>query len=255
MSASALSAVWRPAPAALTLEAGCVDVWLADIEPESRQVAAHRKLLSNGERARARRFLHDSKRKEYIVTRGLLKGLLLNPGGIDLSGRDFDYNAYGKPCLPGRSAGSELAFNVSHAHGMALIALTLGGNLGVDLEKIRARVDWRALAERFFSKAEYQALQACPPARRQQSFFTCWTRKEALVKGVGAGIAHGFDNFDVSLDPHETRCSTILRGPHAATAEWTITSLPTPPPYSAAVALDRPRYRVRTWRISAPETR
>ena len=81
--------------------------------------------------------------------------------------------------------GEVIAFNVSHSHGLALVALTLGGRLGVDLEKIRTKVEWRSLAQQYFSGAEARALDRYPRDSCMRAFFTCWTRKEGLRQGAG----------------------------------------------------------------------
>ena len=44
-----------------------------------------------------------------------------------------------------------------------------------------------------------------------KAFFTCWTRKEAFVKALGAGIAYGLKEFDVSIDPDEAYAALTIR--------------------------------------------
>ena len=71
------------------------------------------------------------------------------------------------------------------------------------IELIRSEFDGERIAERFFSPAEIDALQALPEEERGVAFLTCWTRKEAFLKAWGDGLTLALDSFDVSLAPNE----------------------------------------------------
>ena len=77
-----------------------------------------------------------------------------------------------------------MAFNVSHSHGLALVALTLEGRLGVDLEKIRPEVEWRSLAQHYFSDAEVQVLDRYAEDIGLKAFYTCWTPQGSFRQGA-----------------------------------------------------------------------
>jgi 4'-phosphopantetheinyl transferase len=61
-------------------------------------------------------------------------------------------------------------------------------DVGVDVELIRADADLDGIAAKFFTRAEQDALASLPPAQRLAASFHCWTRKEAYLKGIGAGL-------------------------------------------------------------------
>ncbi len=242
-----MTSVWQTTPRDLEISSTHVDVWLTSTDPGEEQVQKYKKLLSATEIARADKFVPGHKRREYIITRGVLKQVLSRVTGLDASGLDFSYGDHGKPYLDINRAGKNIAFNVSHSHGMALVAITLGGRLGVDVEKIRPELDWLDLAERYFSASEYQALSKCPNDSSLMSFFTCWTRKEAFVKAVGDGIARGLSEFDVSIDPDESAGLLNIRWQGEDAAEWSIKNIPIHGDYVAALAVDRPDCLVRLW--------
>ena len=98
---------------------------------------------------------------------------------------EFVANREGKPRLPG----SDLRFSASRSAGIAVLAISREVEVGVDVEVIRAIDDLDRLARRFMSASERAALAARPAARRQAGWFDCWTRKEAYVKGIGAGLS------------------------------------------------------------------
>ena len=240
---------WQVQPDELALSPHYVDIWLTSTELGEERVRAYAETLTGLELARARKFKSAAKYREYVITRGLLRNTLHKVAGLDLAGADFSYGEHGKPGLDGIGAAGTLAFNVSHSHGLALVALATDGRLGVDLERIRPEVEWRELAQRYFSEAEYRALQAqvdTKDARRR--FFTCWTRKEAFVKALGAGVSYGLKEFDVSVAPDEGRISLTLRVDNEDANAWLLKNIPVPPGHTAAAAIDRPTCDFRLWR-------
>ena len=243
-----MTETWQTEPSDLGISPQHVDIWLTSTELGEEQARAYRESLSQGELARAQKFESDAKYREYIVTRGLLRQVLTSMAGLDIAGVDFLDGEHGKPCLDSRVAGETIAFNVSHSHGLALVALTPEGRLGVDLEKIRPEVDWLPLARRYFSGTEFRALDEFPEDLRLKAFFTCWTRKEAFVKALGAGVAYGLKEFDVSIDPDEAYAALTLRRPDEDAARWLIKNIPVPGNHVAALALDRPACHFRLWR-------
>ena len=239
---------WKIAPEGLEISADHVDVWLASTDPGELQIRAYKALLSPAELERLEKFRVEFKHREYIVSRGLLRRVMTKMTGLDVAGVDFDYGEHGKPSLPGRAESGSAAFNVSHSHGLALVALTLGGRLGVDLEKIRPKVEWRSLAEHYFSEAEIRALDGYSDEAGLKAFFTCWTRKEAFVKALGGGISYGLKEFDVSIDPDEARAALTIRAEDEDASRWLIKNLPVPASHVAALALDRSACELRLWR-------
>src|SRR6185312_15132982 len=116
---------------------------------------------------------------------------------------DFSYGPQGKPALGARWDHSGIDFNVSNSHEMALCAVALKCELGVDIEHVREGRDHAGLAERFFAPHEVATLGGLPADQRTLAFFKCWTRKEAVLKAVGTGIAFPLDRLVVTLAPHD----------------------------------------------------
>ena len=242
-----MEALWKTTPADLALSPDRVDIWRTRIELSDAAVEEYFALLSRHERDRANRFTFPGKRREYIVTRGLLRhrlGRLLAtaPESIKL-----EYGDRGKPCYAGKWREHAINFNVSHSHGMGLIAITLDREIGVDVEKIRLQVDFEKLAERYFSPGEALALRAVAPEQRAAAFYACWTRKEAFVKALGKGIAFGLAEFSVSIDPGEPHPSLTTHWDRHAAEEWSLLSLDVDSEYLAALAVAGNGVEVRCW--------
>jgi 4'-phosphopantetheinyl transferase len=131
-----------------------------------------------------------------------------------------------------------LRFNLSHSQGLALFALVLDRNVGVDVEALRTLPNAEQIAERFFSPAERAAFRALPPDQRQLAFFRCWTQKEAFIKALGEGLSLALDRFDVSVSPHEAARLLRVDGDAERASRWVMQSLDPGPGFLGALACD-----------------
>jgi 4'-phosphopantetheinyl transferase len=159
------------------------------------------RLLSADEGERAGRFAFERDRRRYVVARARLRQLLGERLGAAPESLRFVYHAHGKPALARCPGQRDLRFNVSHCGEVAAYAFADGREVGVDIEEVRALPDADALAMRFFSPDERAAYLSLPRQARPRGFFNCWTRKEAFVKALGAGLSQPLDAFDVSRAP------------------------------------------------------
>ena len=130
------------------------------------------------------------------MARGTLRALLGRFLDADPRSLSFAYGPHGKPALEG----VPLAFNLSHSADLALIALAREGELGVDVEAIRERVNIEEVATTF-APPETAALLAVPEEARRDAFFAAWTRKEAYIKAIGTGFSLAPHRFVVSVAP------------------------------------------------------
>jgi len=158
--------------------------------------------LSPDERERAEKFLFDHARTTFILTRGVLRAVLGAFTGKDPSEIAFVYETHGKPVLQGE-AENKIHFNVSHTKEKALIAVTRVGDVGIDVEYIRALKYGSRIAERFFAEEEIKSLRALPKRLQRKAFFTCWARKESFIKAKGGGLTIPLRSFAVSVDPRK----------------------------------------------------
>ncbi len=135
-------------------------------------------------------------RVEFVQSRGTLRsvlGLLLSREPARLP---IQLAAGGKPLLEDAA----LAFSVSHSGEWLLYGFTRSPWIGVDVEQVRPLPSALGLAARFFTERERDALAQLQGDALQQAFFTCWTRKEAYLKGCGAGVGAALGEIDVGFD-------------------------------------------------------
>ena len=218
-----------------------IHLWRARCD-EGHEPLHYLELLSPDEKERAGRFAIDGARRDFVVSRGMLRDLLaayLNTRPRDIALR---YGVYGKPSVSQNGAESTVRFNVSHSKGFALFAFSLEAEVGVDVERIRAEFPGREIAERFFSEQEVAALGKLAPELSSEAFFTCWTRKEAYVKARGGGLQIPLRSFSVGLEEDEDQQIVDERG-----KEWSIYAFEPGTGFAAAVAAEGRGWRLKYW--------
>ena len=115
---------------------------------------------------------------------------------------EFRTGPMGKPALV--QTFTDLRFNLSHSGDIALIAVTRGREVGVDVERVQRDIEFDPIVEHYFDPTEAWDLRTAPPHERVGKFFDLWTRKEACVKaeGTGLGLKTRTDRFGVrNLSP------------------------------------------------------
>lgn len=196
------------------------------------------RVLSEDEVARVGRFVLEEARSRFRAVRAALRILLGAELGLAPEAVEFEVSSSGKPLVQeGNSRGVQ--FNVSHAGGLALIAVTLGRRVGVDIEIERTMPDAPSIVDRFFAEPERAAFRALAPNKQHASFFAVWTRKEAFAKATGRGIADSLHRFAVTVDPDQAPRLELIDWPEVDKArDWRIVDLPAPPGYSSALAVE-----------------
>ena len=223
-----------------------VHLWAVDLDTGRAQVARLAKLLSNDERQRAERFHFDRDRRRFIVARGALRTLLGLQAQLSPSRVTFAYGPKGKPSL---THAPDLHFSLSHSSEQAVIALTFGGPVGVDIEQLREIEDAEDLARRFFSPQEVESFLSIAAERRGRAFFNCWTRKEAFVKALGEGLSLALDSFDVSLSPGEPARLLAIDGEPQKAQQWCLTRLDLGTDFAGTLATRWSPPTVAAWRL------
>ena len=92
-------------------------------------------------------------------------------------------------------------FNLRHSGDNIALLLSDEGEVGCDIEVIRPRENWQALANAVFSVAEHAELEREDPETKLSAFWGIWTRKEAIVKQRG-GSAWQIVSIDSTSQTH-----------------------------------------------------
>ncbi|MEH3827698.1 4'-phosphopantetheinyl transferase AcpT [Enterobacter roggenkampii] len=111
---------------------------------------------------------------------------------------DIIYGEQGKPAF---AEGHPLWFNLSHSGDDIALLMSDEGEVGCDIEVIRPRNNWQALANAVFSMTEHDELEREAPEERLAAFWRIWTRKEAIIKQRG-GSAWQIVSIDSTAPSH-----------------------------------------------------
>ena len=243
---------WAPGPASPALGPDEVHVWRASLAPPHDLLHHYHAMLDDEERAKAARFRFPVHRDRFVAGRGIQRALLSRYLGVPPGRIRYRYTAHGKPGVDGPETAAGIRFNVSNAEAMLLVGLTLGREIGVDVEHLRPMPDGQAIAERFFSAPENEVFRGIEPHRRDLAFFTCWTRKEAYIKAVGEGLSMPLDRFDVTLVPGEPARLLRTRGAPDEAARWTLHEVDPGGGYLGALAVEGADWTPRLFDWDAP---
>ena len=162
---------------------------------------AYNTLLSDDEHERMARFVFDRDRRAFLITRALVRTMLSRYAPVKPSEWRFIANVHGRPEILERPGGApDLRFNISHTDGLIACAVTIGREVGVDIEHIN-RLLTHDVAGRFFAPDEVTDLRRLPDEEQKRVFFDYWTLKEAYIKARGFGLALPLGDFAFKLNP------------------------------------------------------
>ena len=183
--------------ALLSIPPDQVHLWVVfDGDVPHGLLAEYRKLLTDEERSQEERFHFPRHRRQYLITRALVRTVLSRYSRKPPAQWRFIQNAHGRPSLrdeEGRAA-SSLSFNLSHTDGLVVCGVAPELALGVDAECTRREASLD-MADRFFSPQEAAALRSLPQGRQHRQFFDFWTLKESYTKAKGIGLSIPLDSF------------------------------------------------------------
>ena len=170
---------------------GGPEVWTIPLD-DPRVLALGRAALPPEEEAAGRRFVSSTLAERYIAAHGALRLLLGRWLGCGPREVRFFRNACGKPFVEGGPH-----FSLSHAEGLAAVAIVPDHEVGVDIERVKPFPGMADIVEQFFSPHERSWIaEGIPPEGR---FFRCWVLREAFVKALGEGLSFSLDRFRVRM--------------------------------------------------------
>jgi 4'-phosphopantetheinyl transferase len=174
-----------------------------------------------------------------VIAHGALRSILSSYLNSPAQELEFASGPYGKPKLSAFYSKKKIAFNLSHSHEAALIAVTEAREIGADVEWVRKDFAFGEVAERFFTRREVAALHSLPHNFQREAFYKCWTSKEALLKAKGTGLSGELDEVEIIFSPEE---GVRVNG---AIPNWTLVELNPCDGYVGALAVQGPECRLK----------
>ncbi len=230
-----------------------LDMALWTMAPDPRtgeDIGPLRSRLSTNEWTHVTRFKAPAHAWSSAATRVLLRIMLARFHGADPLAWHFLTEPGGRPRVDrdrtpfATTPETRPRFSLSHTQGLAACMVSLGpwpvgAELGVDVEWTdRGHFPAGRLATRFFHPDEAAALQQIPrgPAR-EALFLTLWTRKEAVLKALGLGIANHLARYACLGDPPSVTGDAAMVG---RPVDWTLGSETAGPSHRLSWAVHAP---------------
>lgn len=206
-----------------------ISVWLVHLDGDDSQFedppidACYGEILSPDELVRAKRFVKPRDRVRFARCRASVREILGRIQDIPPSALRFGTGPFGKPYLLEGGEGaspSSIEFNVTHSGGLALVAACRGRSIGIDLEQFRVIRESERIVASFFTESEQNQFASVPEADRPIAFLRGWTRKEAILKGIGKGLAGGPSNYETMFGTSELSAQFRAISPAPLVADW-----------------------------------
>lgn len=212
-----------------------IDLWPFDIESVDQERALS--TLSEAEHERAAGYSDPTAQQVFTACRGELRQILSIYLNIAPSVIPIAITPSGKPVVDQVADGNpSIQFNLSHAGGLGMIAVTRGQEVGVDVQPHDPDRPIMDIAKRFFTPREYEHLSSLPGDQVTIAFYSLWSRKEALVKAVGSSLGSKLTDLEVLGDGG--LLTDLAKVGEDSTRTFAATDLRTPAGYSGAVAIE-----------------
>lgn len=219
---------WSTAHSIPTLGSCEVHLWRANLDA-SQAIEDFRATLSIGEILRADSFATEIERDRFIAARGTLRLLLAQYTNTHAHAIRFTFGPFGKPSI----LGQRIRFNLSQSGDLALIAIALEREVGVDVEQVQEDLPFDEMAERYFEPEEIWDIRIARGTQRAWKFFDVWTSTEARLKAIGRPSherSRRCDRFGL-------RSFSVLNEPSAAVRRE----------YAAALAMEGIDWQLKCW--------
>lgn len=135
-------------------------------------------LFSQSEHQRLEATSNSNKRREYLLSRALMRHALTQQFGYSKHHWHFIEQANQAPTIT--NLPDHVFFSLTHSKGSICFALA-SYPVGVDLEKIRENRDFKSLAKAMMSTQEITLLEQ-QPDKLAENFYRNWCAKEAYYK-------------------------------------------------------------------------
>lgn len=228
-----------------------VDLWCAFSEDGDAPALErlHRSVLSPDEAQRAARFHFQKDRRQFLLTRALVRDVLCRYVGMEPSALVFARNEYGKPALA-QPARCPVAFSLSHTQGLSVCAVASTQMIGVDVERLDRTNCHPDIAKRFFAPSEAAYLEGLAGDKRRLEFLRLWTLKEAFVKARGKGLSIPLDSFAIGCSPGQPPRILLQDGSEGKESGWRFLQIRLRDSFQVAIAIPMPERREVGVRVS-----
>ena len=171
-------------------------LWHAEISLDATALA----MLTDTERTQAAKLRAGLVRSQYIAARSMTRSILAHYADVEPGELRWTRSTDGKPAIAADQNRHDLRFSLAHAQRHLVLAVTIGSEIGVDVETVRPMQFADAMTDHFMTPDEQCEYQSVGADRQPEHFYYLWTRKEAVIKAVGIGLKYPLTSLDVRSD-------------------------------------------------------
>lgn len=177
---------WNKTKTPPQLRPGALHLWKIPTGKTGAAISDLWPLLSPRERGRAERLRLARFRDRYVQAHAGLRLILSSYLPVGPRTIVLKYGSAGKPRLSETQIPIE--FNLTTSGDLALVAVSMQEQVGVDCEQIRERANMIKIAKRMFPPEEARQVAAATESECLRRFYLAWTALEAEVKADGRGL-------------------------------------------------------------------
>lgn len=143
----------------------------------------------------------DGFRDWFAATRHFAKSMVARVADLSVDDIELRRTAHKRPEFVVRGSGERpiADANLAHTKGSAVMALSIRGSIGVDIEALDRQLDSADFARAVCHPEELLLYQSLLPQARQQMLVRVWTWKEAATKAMGTGLTTAFSSLRTRL--------------------------------------------------------
>jgi len=180
------------------LPSGEIEVFYGITKDLSSLIPEFETYLSCDEKLRAGKFHFIEDRNTYIACHGMLRMMLSEKLNIEPVDIIIVNDKNNKPFI----IGNPIYFNITHVRDAFAFVVSKDFYVGIDIEKASRDINYLSIINSFFSPKERDYMIKSETGFRDR-FFLLWTRKEALLKALGAGIVVDLKCIEVSVNSNK----------------------------------------------------
>ena len=198
---------------------------------------AYEELLTTEEKTKLDRFRFESDRRNYLITRALIRTTLSRYTDVSPTDWHFTFNKHGRPEINEPKHARCLKFNLSHTKHLIVCIISQDKDVGVDVENCSRDNNLLKIADRYFSSTEIHELRQLSAKEQRERFFLYWTLKESYAKAKGIGLTMPLKY--ISFDVQSKITISFKSQPKEDPQQWQFTTTHLPPEYIVATCVRR----------------
>jgi 4'-phosphopantetheinyl transferase len=210
-----------------------VEVAWVDLDPGEAAVRELETLLSTSDRSRVARRATPALRRRAIVSIGARRRLAGHVLGVAPAAVQLQVAADGRRQATAPGAAT-VSLSVSDCDETGLVVVSAGHVVGCDVEDDHELPATDVFVAHVTTRAERRRLDGLRAEDRERALLRLWTRKEAYLKAIGAGIGTGLARVEVPL---EAGLEGVPWWPDVDGSAWFLFDLACPRPGLAATVV------------------